>query len=275
MRKTISCYRLILVVCCLSGAVLPPPAQAGLFSISPAKERRMGEDAARAIESQSHIVSGPVAEWVEAIGQRLAATSNSEFEYSFKVIDSPEINAFALPGGYIYVFTGLRKVAQNDDELAAVLAHEITHSEQHHFAKQYKKSTKRGLGLTILSAVAGLPNFAQQVLGIVDFAITQKYSRSQESESDEMGMQRMARAGFNPQGMVTLLDKLSKESGSLKTLDKWFGNHPDAKKRLEAARREVGEISTLQAQKNPLVTPVYPTWSGEASLSISMASKAP
>ena len=93
--------------------------------------------------------------------------------------------------------------------------------------------------------------------------MTQKYSRSQESQSDELGMQRMARAGFNPQGMVSLLDKLSKESGSLHTLDKWFGNHPDAKKRAEAAKREVVEISSLQAQKNPLVSPLYPAWNGE------------
>ena len=229
----------------------------------------MGEDAAREIESQAPIVSGPVAEWVEAVGRRLAAVSNSEFEYSFKVIDGPEINAFALPGGYIYVFTGLRKVAQTDDELAAVLAHEITHAEEHHFAKQYKKSTRRGIGLTVLSAVVGLPNVAQQVLGIMDFAMTQKYSRTQELQSDEAGMQRMARAGFNPQGMVTLLDKLSKERERGNTLDKWFGSHPDSKKRIEAAKRETGEISALQAQKNPLVSPVYPAWRGEASLTVS------
>src|SRR5688572_21972598 len=86
-----------LVVLCLWSAVLPPSAQAGLFSVSPSKERRIGEEAAREIEAQSRIVSGPVAEWVEAIGQRLAAVSKTEFEYSFKVIDSPEINAFALP----------------------------------------------------------------------------------------------------------------------------------------------------------------------------------
>src|SRR5690348_3265694 len=81
-------------------AAMPQPAQAGLFSVSPDKERRMGDDAAREIEGGARIVNGPVAEWVETVGQRLAAASNPEFKYSFRVIDSPEINAFALPGGY-------------------------------------------------------------------------------------------------------------------------------------------------------------------------------
>ena len=71
---------------------------------------------------------GPVEDWVQAVGQRLAQVSDPKWKYCFRVIDSPEVNAFALPGGYVYVFTGLRKVVQTDDELAAVLAHEITHA---------------------------------------------------------------------------------------------------------------------------------------------------
>ncbi|HEX8833790.1 MAG TPA: M48 family metalloprotease, partial [Abditibacteriaceae bacterium] len=177
------------------------PAHAGLFSISPEKERKMGEEAAREIERQARIVRGPVADWVNLVGQRLVAASDPEFKYSFKVIDSPEINAFALPGGYIYVYTGLRKVAQTDDELAAVLAHEITHAEQHHYAKQYKKASTRGILLGVGAAIAGLPNVAQQAIGLLDFSMTQKYSRSHEFESDDMGIKRMTRAGFNPNGM--------------------------------------------------------------------------
>jgi len=239
------------------------PARAGLFSISPDKERKMGADAAREIESQAPIVRGPVADWVSIIGQRLAAVSDSEFKYSFKVIDSPEVNAFALPGGYVYVYTGIRKIAQTDDELAAILAHEITHAEQHHYAKQYKKSAKRGLLLGIGGAIAGLPNLAQQALGILDFSMTQKYSRQSETESDSLGMKRMARAGFNPQGMVSLLQKLSLENKNGGTIDKWFRSHPEGAKRAAAAQLETAEVRVKQAQNDPTVKPKFAPWTSE------------
>ena len=229
------------------------PARAGLFSISPDKERSIGEDAAREIDTSARIVTGPVADWVQAVGARLAAASNSEFQYSFKVIDAKEINAFALPGGHVYVFTGIRKVARNDDELAAILAHEITHAEEHHFAKQYGKATKRGLLLSVLSIAVGIPNVAQQALGILDFAMTQKYSRTHETEADLQGMQRMARAGFNPEAMVALLERLAQEDESGGTLDRWFGDHPDSKRRIERARNQLTEL-----KKAPLGTPVAP-----------------
>jgi beta-barrel assembly-enhancing protease len=259
-----------LVLACAVAASLfvgeAQPARAGLWSISPDKERRIGEEAAREIESKAPIVKGPVADWVNVIGQRLVAVSNPEFKYSFRVIDNGEINAFALPGGYIYVYTGLRKIARTDDELAAILAHEITHAEEHHYAQQYKKASKRGLGLTILSMAVGLPSVANQVLSIVDFSMTQKYSRTHEFQADEKGAQRMARAGFDPRGMITLLEKLSKESGKSDTLDRWFGSHPDGGRRVEAAKREVAEVEALQARNDPLVRPRFAPWHGDVFL---------
>lgn len=243
---------------------LAPTAHAGLFSISPDKEKKMGEDAARQIESQARIVRGPVADWVNAVGARLTAASDKEFKYSFKVIDSPEINAFALPGGYVYVYTGLRKVAQTDDELAAVLAHEITHAEQHHFARQYKKATKRGLLFGIGAAVVGLPNLAQQALGILDFSMTQKYSREHEYEADHLGMERMTRAGFNPNGMVTLLQKLAEENKSASSLDRWMANHPDGPKRVAAAQKEELEVRSQLKAGAATVKPIFPAWTDES-----------
>lgn len=240
--------------------VAPRPAQAGMFSVSPEKERRLGEEAARQIESQARVVRGPVADWIGAIGQRLAAVSSNEFKYSFKVIDSPEINAFCLPGGYVYVCTGLRKVAQTDDEVAAVIAHEITHAEQHHYAKQYGKASKRGALLSVLSIAAGLPSGANQVLGLLDLSMSQKYSRTQEAESDDLGMKRLARAGFKPQGMVSLLEKLSKEDGKSNVLDKWFGDHPGAAQRVAAAQQELLQLRAAQMQGDATVKPQFGPW---------------
>jgi predicted Zn-dependent protease len=244
-------------------AAPPQHAQAGLFSISPEQEKKLGAQAAREIESKARIVRGPVADWVNIVGQRLASVSKAEWKYSFKVIDSPEVNAFALPGGYVYVFTGLRKVAQTDDELAAVLAHEITHAENHHYAQQYKKASTRGALLSVFSLAVGLPNYASQIVGLIDYSMTQKYSRTHEYESDRLGVERMVRAGFDPRGMVSLLEKMSKEDRSSGTLIGWMRSHPEGRARVEAVQRTIAEVKAQQAQNNPAVKPKYAPWTSE------------
>src|SRR5688500_6661709 len=105
MKKRTNCWLSVLTLAVM--LPLAEPAQAGLFSVSPTKERALGEDASREIDMQARVVTGPVADWVQSIGARLAEHSDKEFQYSFKVIDSKEINAFALPGGHVYVFTGI------------------------------------------------------------------------------------------------------------------------------------------------------------------------
>lgn len=234
---------------CISAA----PSQAGLLSVSPEKERQMGDEAARQIDAQARIMTGPVADWVASVGARLVTASNKEFQYSFKVVEGKEINAFALPGGHVYIFTGIRKIVKTEDELAAILAHEITHAEEHHFARQYGKSSKRGLILGVLSAVVGLPNIAQQIVSIADFAMTQKYSRTHETEADLRGMERMARAGFDPAAMVSILEGLAKEDERGGSLDQWFGDHPDAGRRIERAR---AQLARLKANPAAAATPV-------------------
>lgn len=234
--------RLLLGAALLVGCGAITPAQADIFSVKPDKERRIGQDAAAQIERGLPVVSGPVADWVQSVGAKLAAASDKEFEYSFHVIDSPEINAFCLPGGHIYVYTGLRKIVQNDDELAAVLAHEITHAEKHHYAKQSSKASKRGTLLGIGSILLGLPALATQALGILDFSMQQKYSREHEYEADKEGFMRMQRAGYNPRAMENVLERLAKED-ELKSVDRWFASHPDGDKRLEAVKKMSAEAA--------------------------------
>ena len=266
MKKQLSrrAAEITVVLSVLVGGANIHPARAGLFSMSAKEEAKLGAQAAREIESQVRIVRGPVADWVNIVGQRLAKVSNPEWKYSFRVIDSPEINAFALPGGYVYVYTGLRKVAQTDDELAAVLAHEITHAEQHHAAKQYKKSAKRGAILGIFSMAVGLPPLGQQVVGLLGTAVGQKYARGDELQADNLGLRRMVRAGFNPQGMETLLQKLSKESGPQSQFDRWFADHPQGEKRVAAVQRELGALPQLKAQGDASVKPILPLWTAQS-----------
>lgn len=229
MKKTnLFVFALAGALCCA-----PTVAQAGPFSVSPDKERRIGQDAAADIEKNAPMVTGPVNDWVQSVGSRLAAVSSKEFSYTFHVIDSPEINAFCLPGGHVYVYTGLRKVVKTDDELAAVLAHEITHAEEHHYAKASAKSSGRGALLGIGSILLGLPGIATQVIGLVDFSMTQKYSRSAEYQADREGLARMERAGFDPGAMVNVLQRLANEDET-DALTSWMSDHPEGKKRVAA-----------------------------------------
>lgn len=214
---------------------LSAPVNAGVFSVSPEKERKLGQQAAQQIEQGTPIVSGPVADWVQRVGAKLVTVSDPEFEYSFHVIDSPEINAFALPGGHIYVYTGLRRIVKTDDELAAVLAHEITHSEKHHYAKQSKKSNDRGALLTIASILVGLPGIAQTAVGILDASMSAKYSREHEYEADREGLLRMKRAGYKPEAMADVLDRLASQD-DLHGIDRWMSSHPEGKKRVATIR---------------------------------------
>ena len=237
MKKPI--YATLVLAAALTFA--PSVVQAGPFSVSPAKERRIGQEAAADIEKNAPIVTGPVNDWVQGVGKRLAAVSGKEFNYTFHVIDSPEINAFCLPGGHIYVYTGLRKVVKTDDELAAVLAHEITHAEEHHYAKASAKASGRGTLLGIGSILLGLPGIATQALGILDFSMTQKYSRSNEYEADREGLARMERAGFDPNAMVSVLERLANEDET-DSLTSWMSDHPEGKKRVAAIQQLLPKV---------------------------------
>ena len=234
MKKTI-------VLALAFATALPLAAHAGPFSVSPTKERRIGQEASADIEKNAPIVSGPVADWVERVGKRLAAVSNPEFTYNFHVIDSPEINAFCLPGGHVYVYTGLRKVVKNDDELAAVLAHEITHAEEHHYAKASAKSNGRGTLLAVGSILLGLPPVLGQALSLGSDAMTQKYSRGSEYQADREGLARMERAGFNPDAMVNVLQRLANEEET-DSLFQWMSDHPEGKKRVLAIQQLLPKV---------------------------------
>ena len=227
-----------------------PAAHAGMFSVSPAQEKKLGQQAGADIEKSAPIGTGPVADWVNRIGQRLAKVSNPEFEYSFHVIDSPEINAFCLPGGHVFVYTGLRKVVKTDDELASVLAHEITHAEEHHYAKQYGKDSKRQTFLGIGSILLGLPQIGQLGGSLLDAGYSAHYSRGNEAAADREGAARMKRAGFDPNAMVTVLTRLANEDSG-DDLDKWLSDHPQGKKRAAAIQALIPTLPPYQNTAAP------------------------
>jgi len=154
--------------------------------------------------------------YIDFIGRNLARYAEfQQFQYRFTILNTPVVNAFALPGGYVYVTRGLLALASNEAELAGVMAHEIGHVNARHTAERMAAAQVSQLGLlagAVGAAVLGLPGEVLQLGQSVAVAAIQSYSRSQELEADTLGIRYMSRAGYDPDGMATFLSTLREQS---------------------------------------------------------------
>ncbi len=177
---------------------------------------------------------------LEAIGRRLAQNSDrQELEYRFKVVKNEELNAFAVPGGYIYVHSGLMKKA-NDDELAGVVAHEIGHVAARHSVKQLQAT----MGYQALAAVAaGLTgqSYLNRATDVVFDLAHLGYSRGDEYQADKLAVRYVRRAGYNPYGIVTFFQKLQKEAESNERAKPvpFLSSHPPTPERIQKVLDEI------------------------------------
>ena len=228
---------------CLALA-LPAGAQS-LFGLSPEDEKRVGrEQHSKIVEQFGGEYDDPkLARYVDSIGQFLAAASDApRTGYAFTVLDSPVVNAFAVPGGYVYLTRGLLALADSEAEVAGVLAHEIAHITARHGSKRQSKGTIAGLGLVLLGAATD--NRALVELGRVGaHAVLSAYSRKEEHEADEIGVRYLSRAGFDPGAMSSFLVKLKRQSEFEASLHgrsprpglDFFATHPRTPERVERA----------------------------------------
>lgn len=172
--------------------------------------------------------------------------------FSFDVVVSEQVNAFALPGGPTFFYTGLLDKMKTEDELAAVIGHELTHVRKEHWATAYNESQRRniGIGLIALLGVGGkdLPN----ILGIAsELVYDLPFSRRHETEADDLGFEAMVKAGYNPQGMVDTFETLRKVSEGGKPPE-FFSTHPDDKNRINRIKEKI----TKSGAKYPAMTPM-------------------
>jgi len=195
-------------------------------------------------------------QYVDQIGQRLAAVSHRpQLQYSFRVIDSPMINAFALPGGYIYITRGILNYLNSEAELAAVLGHEIGHVTARHSVQQISAAQGANIAVTIASIfVPGLQNqAAQSLVNLLGGALLSGYGREHELEADRLGAEYLARAGYDPQAMIRVVGVLKNqelfdrevakaEGRQPQSYHGVFASHPDADTRLQQV---VGEATKL------------------------------
>ena len=210
-------------------------------------EIRVGKQYSMEIEKSAHLITDPVVvEYVNRIGQNLVKNSDARVPFTIKVIDSDEINAMALPGGFFYVNSGLILNCDEEAELAGVMAHEISHVTAHHAARQQTKMNYAQIGsipLIILTqgSYAGYGIYEASQLAIPMSFL--KFSRMDEAEADYLGVQYMYKAGYDPQSFITLFEKLDAlEKHKPGTLAKAFSDHPQTPDRIASSEDEIATI---------------------------------
>ena len=200
------------------------------MSGSTEKEVRQGREAAAEVDRQAKFIDDPViTEYVNRVGQNIVLHSDAKVPFTIKVIDSDEVNAFALPGGFFYVNKGLLLAADNEAELAGVMAHEIAHVAARHAVENQTKASLleyAALGGSIF--LGGIPGMIyQNTAGIGLLGIFMKFSRSAEEEADRLGVQYMYAAGYDPGAMATMFEKLeAKNKKKPGFISRAFATHP-------------------------------------------------
>ena len=208
-------------------------------------EIRMGKEYATQIESSLKLVTDPVInEYVNRVGQNLVRNSDAKVPFTIKVVDSDVINAMALPGGFFYVNSGLILAADNEAELAGVMAHEIAHVAARHTTRQltrYQFANYMSLPLIFIGGGIGLA--AREAAGIGLPVTFLKFSRGFEAEADYLGIQYMYKAGYDPNEFVNFFEKIqAQEKKKPGSMAKVFSDHPQTPDRIAKSQEEIATI---------------------------------
>ncbi|HEX2722161.1 MAG TPA: M48 family metallopeptidase [Gemmatimonadaceae bacterium] len=225
--------------------------------ISQQQEVQMGQDYAQQINAQLPIVNDPeINRYVNVLGDEIARrTSRADLDWRFYVVDSREVNAFAVPGGFIYVNRGLIERTTRMDELAGVLGHEIGHVVRRHSIKQMEKAQGANIGVTLGCILTNVCNSqaAGAIINVAGGAVFARFSRQDELEADQEAVANTVRAGISPQGIVTMFQKLIEERRSRPSaVEGWFATHPMEEDRIERAQATINTIPA--SERNRLST---------------------
>jgi beta-barrel assembly-enhancing protease len=256
-QKTTELLLMGVIFLLASGADLPGQTKLkpGFNLFSPDQDVEIGKQSAVEVEKQIPLLNDKgMQEYLSKIGQRLAGVApGPKFPYQFKVANVSDINAFALPGGFMYVNRGLLEAARTEGELAGVMAHEISHVALRHGTNQASKASLAQLGIGLLGESQGT---ITQIIGAVGgFGLNTlflKFSRSAEEQADVLGTQIMTKAGYNPLDMVSMFEMLRSTSAHDPTsVEKFFSDHPAPADRAVRIKKEIGLLDS-----NPQTAPV-------------------
>lgn len=272
MKTTLAGVLLPVLFATLAWAQLPK-LHPGFNLFSKQQDIQLGREAAAEVRKQMTIVSNrEVENYVRGIGQKLAAQPQAgDYPYSFEVVADNSVNAFALPGGPTFVNTGLLLAAENDAQVAGVLAHEISHVALRHGTNQASKANLIQLPAMIAGGVIGggpmLNQLARLGIGLGANSVLLKFSRTAESQADQLGAEIMAGAGYNPIELARFFEKLEGETGKGSALSQFLSDHPNPGNRVQQIEKiirylpqkqyitQTGELPRVQAIVRGLPVP--------------------
>lgn len=243
-KRLIAALALSALLLFAQGRKLP---KAGWNLFSKQQDIQLGREASQQMEQQLALVDNrELTDYVNRVGQRLVRDGGlEEYPYFFKVVQEDSINAFAFPGGPMYVHTGLMRAAENEAQLAGVLAHELSHVVLRHGTAQVSKAQGFQILAMIGSAALGgggsmTGALAQLGIGVGLNSVMMKYSRNAERDADLLGMHTMSRAGYNPIEMARFFEKLEAESGKRNAMvAAFFSSHPSPGSRVKSVEKEI------------------------------------
>jgi beta-barrel assembly-enhancing protease len=214
-------------------------------------EIRMGRQYAAQVEKSMKFITDPVVnEYVNRIAQNLVKNSDAKIPFTVKVIDADDVNAFALPGGFFFVNSGLILAADEESELAGVLAHEMSHVIAHHAARQMTRANYAQMGTIPLIFIGGWTGYGIYEAANLGMPVAfMKFSQEFEAQADYLGVQYMYKAGYDPQSFISFFEKLeSLEKRKPGLISKAFEDHPPTPDRIEASQREIARILPARSE---------------------------
>jgi predicted Zn-dependent protease len=217
-------------------------------AISTQQEVQMGTEYAQQINAQLPIIKDPeVVRYINVLGDSIARLADDRnLGWQFFVVNSNEVNAFAVPGGYVYVNRGLIERTQRMDQLAGVLGHEIGHVIRRHSVQQMEKAQGANVGVTLACVLTGVCNnqATAAAINVGGTALFAKFSRDDEAQADEEGVKNVVRAGIDPRGIPEMFRILLDErERSPSTVSSWFATHPMEEDRIKATEAQIAKIN--------------------------------
>jgi len=232
-------------------------------AISTQQERELGAQYASEINRQLPIINdATVQRAINVLGDEIARHGRRGIDYTFYVVNSNQVNAFAVPGGFVYVNRGLIERTTSYSELAGVLAHEIGHVEERHGVEQMERMQRANLGLNVAyillgRAPSGLESAAINIGGTAIFA---RYSREAENEADAVAIPLLVAARIDPRGLVSMFQKLMAEQNrNPNAVAQWFSTHPTTQDRIAATQANLSRLSAAQLRNLRTTSSTYNT----------------
>jgi beta-barrel assembly-enhancing protease len=247
MKKTFPVYRTLLAAVLMLSVAMAGCATLGIGNynlVSLEEEWQLGAQLERDIAQQLPLVHDQeMLSYINRVGQQIVArTEMANLPWKFHVVADPAINAFNIPGGHVYVYTGLIDAAGNAAELAGVMAHEIAHGVQRHGTQRLTKMYEMQMITGVL--LGSNPAVYQQILAqIVGTGAVASFSRSDEREADRLGIRYMHQAGYNPDGMASMFERiLAERNRRPSAVEQFFSTHPLTEDRIADARRQAQSL---------------------------------